>query len=172
MLQLNLVLCKSSQVVLVLKAWRGHGEKLRLGTARGYGRPLVKVKPQLQLIPQNWKGHAKKGLTPWREPVRSYWWSIVAAEDPSVLEMSVPWDGHQKSSSSSSRIRGINQSLERYRGWGELEKWPKSFGGAHKIMGSQTLEQETITMKLPWRLQDVQDARAMGYLLRKAANRE
>jgi hypothetical protein len=34
------------------------------------------------------------------------------------------------------------------------------------------LEQEAVTLKLPWRLQDVGDARAMGFLLRKAANRE
>jgi hypothetical protein len=27
-------------------------------------------------------------------------------------------------------------------------------------------------LKLPWRLKDVKDARAMGYMLRKAANRE
>ena len=40
------------------------------------------------------------------------------------------------------------------------------------MCGSQTLEQEAITLKLPWRPQDVQDTRAMGYLLRKAANRE
>jgi hypothetical protein len=37
---------------------------------------------------------------------------------------------------------------------------------------SQTLKQEAVTMKLPWRLKDVKDARAMGYMLRKAANRE
>ena len=37
---------------------------------------------------------------------------------------------------------------------------------------SQTLKQETVTLKLPWRLKDVKDARAMGYMLRKAANRE
>jgi hypothetical protein len=34
------------------------------------------------------------------------------------------------------------------------------------------LEQEAVKMKLPWILQDVRDARAMGYLPRKAANRE
>jgi hypothetical protein len=34
---------------------------------------------------------------------------------------------------------------------------------------SQTLKQEAVTLKLPWRLKD---ARAMGYMLRKAANRE
>ena len=39
-------------------------------------------------------------------------------------------------------------------------------------VGSQTLKQEAVTLKLPWRLKDVKDARAMGYMLRKAANRE
>jgi hypothetical protein len=34
------------------------------------------------------------------------------------------------------------------------------------------LKQEAVTLKLPWRPQDVQDARALGYLLRKAANGE
>jgi hypothetical protein len=34
------------------------------------------------------------------------------------------------------------------------------------------LKQEAVALKLPWRLQDVQDARVMGYLLRKAASRE
>ena len=37
---------------------------------------------------------------------------------------------------------------------------------------SQTLKQEAVTLKLPWRLKDIKDARAMGYMLRKAANRE
>ena len=36
---------------------------------------------------------------------------------------------------------------------------------------SQTPKQEAVTLKLPWRLKDVKDARAMGYMLRKAANR-
>jgi hypothetical protein len=37
---------------------------------------------------------------------------------------------------------------------------------------SQTLKQEDVTLKLPWRLQDVKDVRALGYMLRKAANKE
>ena len=37
---------------------------------------------------------------------------------------------------------------------------------------SQTLKEEAVTLKLPWRLKYVKDARAMGYMLRKAANRE
>ena len=37
---------------------------------------------------------------------------------------------------------------------------------------SQTLKQEAVTLKLPWRLKDVKDARVMEYMLRKAANRE
>ena len=35
------------------------------------------------------------------------------------------------------------------------------------------MEQEAAgTLKLPWKAQDVKDATAMGYLLRKAANRK
>jgi hypothetical protein len=37
---------------------------------------------------------------------------------------------------------------------------------------SQTLKQEAVTLKLPWRFKDVKDVRAMGYMLSKAANRE
>jgi hypothetical protein len=37
---------------------------------------------------------------------------------------------------------------------------------------SQTLKEKAVTLKLPWRLKDVKDARAMRYMLRKAANRE
>ena len=48
-----------------------------------------------------------------------------------------------------------------------------SFEGVQKIMcGSQTLEKEAVKLKLAWRPQDVQDAGAVGYLLRKANNRE
>ena len=38
------------------------------------------------------------------------------------------------------------------------------------MCGSQTLKQEVVTLKLPWRPKDVKDAKAMEYLLRKAAN--
>jgi hypothetical protein len=41
-----------TQVVLVLKAGRGHREQLRLGTVRSQGRPLMKVQPQWQLETQ------------------------------------------------------------------------------------------------------------------------
>jgi len=34
------------------------------------------------------------------------------------------------------------------------------------------LGQEAVKLKLPWRLQDVRDVRVMGYLPRKAVNRE
>jgi hypothetical protein len=47
------------------------------------------------------------------------------------------------------------------------------FTGIRKIMcGSQTLKQEAVRLKLPWIPQDVQVARALGYLQRKAARRE
>ena len=54
-----------------------------------------------------------------------------------------------------------------------MEKRPKPFGGTQKIIcGSQTLKQEAVALKLPWRLQDVRDATAVGYLLKTAANGE
>ena len=37
---------------------------------------------------------------------------------------------------------------------------------------SQTLKQEAVTLKLPWRLKDVKDSRTMVYMLRQAAKRE
>jgi hypothetical protein len=42
-----------------LKVGQGHVEQLGLAL-RDQGRPLVKVQPQLQLITQDWRGHAKK----------------------------------------------------------------------------------------------------------------
>lgn len=36
----------------------------------------------------------------------------------------------------------------------------------------KTLEQEAIRLRLTWISQDVRDARSVGYLLRKSANRE
>jgi hypothetical protein len=46
----------------------------------------------------------------------------------------------------------------------ELEKQSKLFGGAQKITcGSQILEQEAVKLLLPWRPQDVSDARALGF---------
>jgi hypothetical protein len=38
------------------------------------------------------------------------------------------------------------------------------------MCGHQTLKQKPVTLKLPWRPQDVQDSRIVGYLLRKAAS--
>jgi hypothetical protein len=82
--------------------------------------------------------------------------------------MSVPWGDHQEQQQQWS---GVNQNLECYRG----QSWrsdPKP-GGVQKIVcGSQTLEQEAVKLKLPWIPQDVRDARAVGYLLRKAADME
>jgi hypothetical protein len=42
-----------------------------------------------------------------------YWRSLVAAEDPRILEMTVPWDNPKDLHLQWS---GASQSLERYRG--------------------------------------------------------
>ena len=68
-----------------------------------------------------------------------------------------------KNSSSS----GVNQPELRVPQGAELESNTSTL-----ICGSQTLRQESLTLKLPWRPQDVRDARVISYLLRKTANRE
>jgi hypothetical protein len=71
-------------------------------------------------------------------------------EDPIVLEMPAPWMITKNSSSS-----GVDQPELRVLQRAELEKWHQSFEGTQKIMcGSQTLKQEAVTLKLPWRPQD------------------
>jgi hypothetical protein len=40
------------------------------------------------------------------------------------------------------------------------------------MCGFQTLEKEAVIIKLPLRLKDIRDARAVGYLLRKASIKE
>jgi hypothetical protein len=74
-----------------------------------------------------------------------------------------------KNSSSS----GVDQPELRVLQRAELERSCQPFGRAWNIMcRCQALEQEAVKLKLPWRPQDFKDFRAMGYLLRKAANRE
>lgn len=40
------------------------------------------------------------------------------------------------------------------------------------MCGSQTLGQEVVMLKLPWRPKDIQEARAVRFLLRESANNE
>jgi hypothetical protein len=47
MLWLDLVMCKGHPGGTGFEGTNGHEEQLRLDTVRGYGRPLVKVQPQL-----------------------------------------------------------------------------------------------------------------------------
>jgi hypothetical protein len=62
-----------------------------------------------------------KEVEPWhnKESMRSYWSSLVAAENHSILKMPLPWDDHQEQQHQWSRI---NQSLELVLQRTELEK--------------------------------------------------
>ena len=111
------------------------------------------------------------GLALWREPMRGYWWSLVVVEDPSVLVlMPVPWDDHQEGQQHCSEV---NHSPECYRGqsWSD-DPSPLEEPKCMTMSASQTLKQEAVKLRLLWQPWDVRCARAMGYLLRKAANRE
>ena len=69
-------------------------------------------------------------------------------------------------------VECINLSLECYR----EQSWRRDTNPLEEprrlCIPEQELKQEAVTLKLPWRTQDFWDARALGYLLRKAANRE
>jgi hypothetical protein len=66
-------------------------------------------------------------------------------------------------------VEWINLSLQCYR----QQSWRSDPSPLEESRRSCViLRKEAITMELPWRPQDVQDARAMTYLLKKAANGE
>ena len=67
---------------------------------------------------------------------------------------------------------GVDQPELRVLQRAELKVMPALRRSPKDQVESQTLKQEAVTLKLPWRLKDVKDARAMEYMLRKAANRE
>lgn len=53
-------MCKSYPGSTGFEGMKGPTEELRRGTVRSHTRPLVKVQPQLQLIAQDLRGHAKE----------------------------------------------------------------------------------------------------------------
>ena len=65
----------------------------------------------------------------------------------------------------------INLRLECYRG----QSWrsdASSYEESKSSSGIPDTERRSCNIEIFWRLKDVKDARAMGYMLRKAANRE
>lgn len=101
----DLVVCEYPQVVLVLKAWRGHGERLRLATVRGLEKPLVNmegvsVEAEDPGLKESWRE-----LETWHQvgvlesPKKAQeWWLLKmqpnGSTDPSILE--IPWDKCQE----------------------------------------------------------------------------
>lgn len=100
-----------SHTVPVLKAWSGHGERLRLGTMWRVGSPCREArKPlmeeHLQWKPQEWRRVAEGllGLAPMveleslknpQETVGESEASLSSSGDPSILEMPGPRNNHQ-----------------------------------------------------------------------------
>ena len=74
-----------------------------------------------------------RGLSPWREPMRGYWWSLITVEDSSVLEMPVPCDDHQEQQQQwSTGSWSLEDKLCATKGRaGEVTQ---ALGGAQKIM--------------------------------------
>jgi hypothetical protein len=84
--------------------------------------------------------------------------------------MSLLWDGYQEQKK---QLVEWSQLEPRVLQRAELEKQSKPFGEAQRIMcGSQIMEQEVVKLKLIWKTQSFKDARAVGYLNKKATNKE
>jgi hypothetical protein len=77
----------------------------------------------------NWwpktKGVIQKGLglAPWRESMRVYQWSLVAAEDSKMLEMPEPWDSCQGKMLIGTGTSPGERSLLQSKKMKELEIW-------------------------------------------------
>ena len=72
-----------------------------------------------------------------------------ATEEPSILNMQVPWDDQQEEKEHES---GAKQILEWYRG----QSWRSDpvCRGRVIMCGSWGLKQEAVILKFPWRHQD------------------
>lgn len=132
--QLNLVLFRVPEVILVLKAWRGHrvtevwhcegpGEATGEGIASVALGALKGLKGSRREV-KAWHQEKNKGQAIGEST------TLLQLERPSILEMPVPRDDY----------------LEQQQQWStqlEPEKWPKHFGGVQKIIsGSQILDTE------------------------------
>ena len=77
--------------------------------------------------------HRSRGLSPWREPMRGYWWSLITEEDSSVLEMPVPCDDHQEQQQQwSTGSWSLEDKLCATKG--RAGKVMQALGGARKIV--------------------------------------
>ena len=103
--------------------------------------------------------------------MRNYWWkcSLVAAEDPSILGMSILWDDHQEQLHQWSCV---SQGLECYTG----QCWrsePSSLEEARRSrMEPRHWSKKLCSWCSLWRYQDVKDSRDMGNLPRTVSNRK
>jgi hypothetical protein len=79
---------------MILKAWMGY-EVLRLGTEKTW--KSISEQHQLQLMAQDWRGYTKQlKLGTMKSTYEKLLVNLIAAEDPSILEMPVLWDDHQE----------------------------------------------------------------------------
>ena len=158
MLQLYLVMCKSHPAGTGFEGMKG---SWRAAEARHYERP--------RMAAWDWMGHAKDLRL---GTMKKAYGRLLGK--PSFIRRShhiedvstMGWPARTAAAVE------MDQAELRVLQRTELQKWHQLFGGVHIMCGSEILKHEAVTLKLPWRPDDVRDARAMGYLQGKAANRE
>ena len=77
--------------------------------------------------------HRSRGLSPSREPMRGYWWSLITVEVNNVLEMPVPCDDHQEQQHQwGTGSWSLEDKLCATKG--RTEEVTQALGGAQKIV--------------------------------------
>jgi len=158
MLQLLLIRYKSLPSDMILKGLRGHEQHLSLRIVRGHRRLLVKVQPQLQLTDQDWRGYAKDLRI---GTIKRAYERLLVRPSCSIRTQCI---GDASTMGWSPRtaaaMEWINLSLACCRGqsW-RCEARPLE---GPRWCGSQTLKQEFVTLKLPWRPQDIWDVKSLS----------
>ena len=127
---------------------------------------MVEVQPQLQLMAQDWRGHAKDLKLGTMK--RAYERLLVKPSCRGRPQCTGDASTMGWPPRTAAAVKWINLSLERYRG----QSWGSDTSPLEGPRRSCVISEEAVTLKLPWRPQNVRDARATGYLLRNAANSE
>ena len=79
--------------------------------------------------------HRSWGLSPWREPMKGYWWSLITVEVNNVLETKVPCNDHQEQQQQwSTGSWSLEDKLCATKG--RAGKVTQALGGAWKMVSS------------------------------------
>ena len=139
MLQLYLVMCKNHPGGNGCEGMKASWRTAEAWYCESPWKAIGESVPSVVIDSPGLKGSCKgMRLSTVKKAYERLWWSIVAVEDPSILEMPVPWDDHQEqqwqwrgsiwtySANRGQSWRSDTSSLEMYkRSCVDLRHWNK-----------------------------------------------